>query len=136
MSVDYQTLVRLKIDWTCYILNLSSIFLIPFFTIYDWHIHFRSPKLFCIILGHLDNSAIWIFTFSHLLTLFVSFWRFIRAVWFDFFLLSNVSHGYGCKFKMLWRYILRTQFSRLSNNKNSIKFVKLKKEGGKYLTSL
>ena len=63
------------------------------FIIYDWYICFRGFKLFCILLGHLGNSATWIFTFSYLLTLFNSFWRFIRAVWFNFFILSFVSHG-------------------------------------------
>ena len=93
ISVDYQTLARLKIDWTCQILNLSSLLPTHFFTIYDWYINFRGLDFFWILLGHLCNSATWVFTFSHFLTLFASFWRFIRAVWFYFFILSFVSHG-------------------------------------------
>ena len=48
----------------------------------------RNYKLFCILLlGHQGNSATWVFTFPLLLTFCASFYRFIRAVWFDFFLL-------------------------------------------------
>ena len=86
ISVDYQILARLKIDWTCQILNLSSFLPTYFFIIYEMHIHFRGFELlYTLFLCHQGNSATWVFTFFHLLTLCASFWRFIRAVWFDFF---------------------------------------------------
>ena len=124
ISVDYEILARLKIDWTCQILNLSSLLPIHFFTIYDWYIYFK--VFFCILLDHQCNSATWFFTSSHLLKLFVSFfdsWGQSNSISLHFLLFPMVLR---CKFKMSGRYILLIQIFRLSNNKNSIKFVKLK----------
>ena len=96
------------------------------FTIYDWYIHFRGFELFCILLGHLCNSAIWVFTFSHLLTLSPLCGDLLGpsdSISLYFLLFPMIL---SCKFKMFGKHILRTQFFRHSNNKNFIKFVKLK----------
>ena len=68
-------------------------------------------ELFCILLGNLGNSATWVFTFSHHLMLFVSFWRLIRAVWLHFFIFSFVSHGSRLQIQNVWKvYITNSKF--------------------------
>ena len=92
ISVDYQALDRLKIDWTCQILNLSSLLSTHFYYLRLVY----SLSGFWVFLHSSwssGNSTTWVFIFSHLLTLFASFCRFIRAVWFDFFTYSFVSNG-------------------------------------------
>ena len=85
-----------------------------FFNIYNWNIHFRGFEPFCILLlCHQGNSATWVFTFSHFLTLCASIWEFICAIWFDFFILSFVFHCLGAvNLKCLGgKYITNSIFS-------------------------
>ena len=125
ISVDYQTLARLKIDWTCQILKLSSLLLTHFFTIYDWFTHFKDFELFCILLGHqatVKPESLLSLTFWHFSSLFDDSIELSELISLYFLLFLIVL---GHKFKMFGRYTLLNQFFRLSNNKNSIKFVKL-----------
>ena len=126
ISVDYQTLARLKIDWTCQILNLAS--LPP--------THFL---LFTIGISTLEvlsflHSSSWSSRQQCDLSLyFLSYFVTFRLLFSDLLGPSDSISLYfllfpmvlGCKFKMFGRYIFNSIF-RFSNNKNSIKFVKMK----------
>ena len=127
ISVDYQILTSLKIDWTCEILKLSSILPTYFFTIYDWYVHWRVLSIFAFFFLVIKATV----RPESLLSL--NYWRFATlfgdSLWPSdsislYFLLFPMA--LGCKFKMFGRCILLIQIFSISNNKNSIKFVKLR----------
>ena len=119
-------LARLKIDWTCQILNLYS--LLP--------THFLRFTIGISTLGVLNFLAFFLViktTMQPESLLSVIFWCFAPLFVDSLGLSDSISLYFllfpmvlGCKFKIYGKYILLIQNFRLSNNKNSIKFVKMK----------